>query len=145
MAKAKNNDISRQLIKLRWNKRILWLAILFFVMVVFWILLSIFTTTKTSSITAEQRELAKSFVPRLESKVFDEIFTKRSFSNEELGAFPIYVFDNTDFEGGQSLIDITGLEQEEQLETEEIIETPVATESVTTEETIEASESGETL
>lgn len=105
-------DIKKQLAKLRRDKRLLWLGVLFFVMVVFWILASIFATSKTSSVSAELRELAKSFVPRLESKVFDEIMSKRLFSHEELGSFPVYVFDKKNSDGTSPMIDIIATPEE---------------------------------
>lgn len=146
MAKTNNNDINKQLYRLRRNKRILWLAILFFVLVALWILLSIFSTTKaSSSITAEQRELAKSFVPRLESKVFDEISGERFFSDDELSSFPIYVFDSASFDGKQELIDIIN-KPEESIFAEKWQETQTpASESATLETNLEASESSNVL
>lgn len=100
------DDVKKQLAKLRRDKRLLWLGILFFVIVVFWILASIFATSRTSSVSAELRELAKPFVPRLESKIFDEIMSKRLFSVEELSSFPIYVFDKKNLDGSSPMIDI---------------------------------------
>lgn len=106
-----SNDIQKQLAKLRRDKRLLWLGILFFVLVVLWILVSIFATSKTSSVSPELKNLAKSFVPRLESKLFDEILPKRNFSEEELSAFPIYIFDKKSSDknsvGTAEMIDIT--------------------------------------
>ena len=101
-----NNDIQKQLAKLRRNKKFLWLGILFFVLVVLWILVSIFATTKTSVISKELRDLSQSFVPRLESKVFDEIADKRAFTKEELALFSIFVFNKNDSEGNSTPIDI---------------------------------------
>ena len=85
-----NNDIQKQLAKLRRNKKLLWLGVLFLVLIILWILVSIFATTKTSTISQELRDLSKAFVPRLESKVFDEILTKRAISEEELARFSIF-------------------------------------------------------
>lgn len=107
MKKTDNNSISKQLNKLRRDKRFLWLGILFFVLVTFWILLSLFATTKTSSISPELQILAKPFVPRLESKVFDEILLKRFFSKEELSRFSIYILDKNNTGEESQLIDIT--------------------------------------
>lgn len=123
----------QQLNKLRRDKKFLWLGVLSFVLVTFWILLSIFATTKTSSISPELQTLAKSFVPRLESKVFDDILLKRPFSQEELANFPIYILNKKDIEGEVKLIDITkanldvtdeSLTSEEQKQAEP---TPIAT------------------
>lgn len=101
------SDLQKQLAKLRRDKRLLWLGVLFFVIVVLWILISVFTVTKTSSISPELRELAKSFVPRLESKVFDEIILKKVYVPEELGSFPIYIYDKKSVGATMEMIDIT--------------------------------------
>lgn len=110
------SDIKKQLAKLQRDKKLLWLGVLFFVVVVLWILTSIFTTSKTSSISPELKELAKPFVPRLESKVFDEIALKRVFSQEELSVFPIYIFSKIsdskiDKNGAVTLINIMKSEE----------------------------------
>lgn len=104
--KIKNNELNRQLNKLRRNKKLLWLGILFLVLIILWILVSIFATSKTSSISPELRELAKSFVPRLESKVFAEITDQRAFSPEELNDFSIFVFDQDEVTKDTILVDI---------------------------------------
>jgi len=116
-----NNDIQKQLAKLRRNKKFLWLSILFLVLIIFWILVSIFATTKTSVISQELRDLSKSFVPRLESKVFDEILIKRSFSDEELNSFSVFVLDKNNVDGDNVVIDIMAAEAVEE-EPEEFIE-----------------------
>lgn len=103
-------DLSKQLGKLRRDKKVLWFGILLFVLVVLWILLGIFDTTRTSSIPAELRELAKPFVPRLESQVFESIAQQRFFDDEELGAFSIYILDKNNI-SGSSTIDIMSFEQ----------------------------------
>ena len=104
--KLKNNELNRQLNKLRRNKKLLWLGVLFLVLIILWILVSIFATSKTSSISPELRELAKSFVPRLESKVFTEIADQRAFSAEELNDFSIFVFDQDEVTKDTILVDI---------------------------------------
>ncbi len=101
-----SNDFQKQLSKLRRDKKILWLGVLFFVLVVLWILVGIFATTKTSSITPAQRELAKSFVPRLESKVFEEILQKQMYDEGDLGLFPIYVIQKNEVDGSTGKVDI---------------------------------------
>lgn len=121
-----NNDIQKQLAKLRRNKKLLWLGILFLVLIILWILVSIFATTKTSTISQELRDLSKSFVPRLESKVFDEILTKRAFSDEELAGFSIFIIDKNNVDGDEVIIDIMSPPQEME-ESEEISPEPDST------------------
>lgn len=109
------NNIQKQLVKLRKNKKLLWLGILFLVLVIMWILVSIFATTKTSTISQELRDLSKPFVPRLESKVFEEILTQRAFSDEELAYFSIFVINKDESDGNKVRIDIMlPLEEQEE-------------------------------
>ncbi len=119
----KNNDLQRQLSKLRRNKKLLWLGVLFLVLIILWILVSIFATSKTSSISPELRELAKSFVPRLESKVFEEISQQRAFTQEELNDFSIFVFDQDEMTKESILVDITKPEEMEEAEKTTSVET----------------------
>ncbi len=131
----KSNDIQKQLAKLRRDKRVLWLGILFFVLVVMWILLSIFTTSRTSSVSPQLRELAKSFVPRLESRVFEEILRKRAFDQGELQGFPIYIFDKKVGEAGLekiNVIDFITESEEEDLESSSLEELEESEESTAT-------------
>ena len=87
------NNFEKQLIKLRRNKRALWILVLFFAAVVMWIGVSLFSAQKKVAISQELRDLAKPLIPRLESKVFDELIKKRHFLEEEMAAFPIYIYD----------------------------------------------------
>lgn len=146
-----NNDVQKQLAKLRRNKKFLWLGILFFVLVVLWILVSVFSTTKTSVISKELRDLSKSFVPRLESKVFDEIASKRAFTQEELALFSIFAFNKSELEENSAIIDIIvkpNTEDEDQSEQKVLVEPEAAstevdaTASSNVTEPINATESG---
>ena len=87
------NNFEKQLTKLRRNKRVLWVLVLFFAAVVMWIGVSLFSAQKKIAISQELRDLAKPLIPRLESKVFDELIQKRYFLKEEMAFFPIYIYD----------------------------------------------------
>ncbi len=114
----KNSELTKQLQRLRHQKNILWVGVLLFVLVVLWILISIFTSSRTSSITAEQRELARPFIPRLESAVFDQILLRRPYDAGELRVFPIFVTSGDGLSDNPVLIDITS-ELQQQVATEE--------------------------
>lgn len=131
------NNIQKQLIRLRRNKKFLWFGILFLVLVIIWILTSIFATTKTSTISQELRDLAKPFVPRLESKVLDEILVKRVFSDEELSNFSIFVLDTKNIDGGEVAIDITSSsEGEKEVIEEELSQLTKENEATSTESSV---------
>lgn len=122
------NDIQKQLARLRRNKRFLWLGVMFFLLVILWISTSIFTVARTSSISQEFRDLAKSFIPRLESRVFDQISGKRAFSEDELEIFPIYILDKNKVDDDFALIDIT-TPKENVLEIDNISQNYLATQA----------------
>ena len=94
------NNFEKQLIKLRRNKRALWVLVLFFAAVMMWIGASLFSAQKKVAISQELRDLAKPLIPRLESNVFDEIFQKRHFWEDEMLSFPIFIYDE---ESGRSI------------------------------------------
>jgi len=84
--------LKQELNRLRRQKSILWAGILFFVAVLLWTIVSIFTSQKTVKIDRELTEMAKPIVPRLDASVFTIIEEKRALSDEELSSFPIYVY-----------------------------------------------------
>jgi hypothetical protein len=88
------NNLDKQLTKLRRNKRLLWVGILFFAAVVLWIGVSLFSAQKKISISQELRDLASPLIPRLEATVFTEISEQRYLPDEELSEFPIYIFND---------------------------------------------------
>jgi len=103
----KNSELEKQLNRLRHQKNLLWLGILLFVLVILWILLSIFTSSRTSTIAPELMELAKPFIPRLESSIFADIQGQRTYAQGEIGFFPIYVIDKDNLEADLKFVDIT--------------------------------------
>lgn len=84
--------LKQELNRLRRQKSILWLGILFLVAILIWTALSIFTSQRKVKIDQNLTELAKPLVPRLETSVFLIIEEKRLLSDEELKNFPIYVY-----------------------------------------------------
>ena len=122
------NNFEKQLTKLRRNKRALWVGILFFASVIMWIGVSLFSAQKKVRISQELRNLAAPLIPRLESAVFDELYQKRHFWEEELESFPIFIFDD---ENNKIELNPT-VDEEDILEDyydEEIVEEPQGTES----------------
>lgn len=89
---SKNNNLEKQLDQLRRNRRLLWLAILSFAIVICWIVVSLLASQRELRIDAESKAMATPLIPRLETRVFEELAAKRVFSEEELADFPIYVF-----------------------------------------------------
>ncbi|MFA6814340.1 MAG: hypothetical protein GX943_02510 [Candidatus Pacebacteria bacterium] len=84
--------LKKELNRLRRQKSILWVGILFLLAVLIWTAVSILTSQKKVKIDQELTELAKPLVPRLDTEVFSLIEQKRALSDEELSSFPIYVY-----------------------------------------------------
>lgn len=84
--------LKQELNRLRRQKTILWVGVLFLIAVLIWTAFSIFTSQKKVKIDQDLTELAKPLVPRLDKEVFSMIEEKRVLSDEELSNFPIYVY-----------------------------------------------------
>ena len=84
--------LKQELNRLRRQKSILWVGVLFLVVVLIWTAISIFTSQRKVQIDQELTEIAKPLVPRLDAEVFTMIEEKRALSDEELSDFPIYVY-----------------------------------------------------
>ena len=69
----KQTNLQDQLKKLRQKKELLIILLFLFVIVVFWIGLSIFSSQQTSGISPEQRELAAPLSPDLNVTVIEKL------------------------------------------------------------------------
>ena len=87
---AKRN-FSREVSKLKRNQQILTILVLLFVSMTFWIITSLFSSQTSSKISPTINKLAMPLTPTLDTTILDTIDLKRSFSEEELSNFPIYV------------------------------------------------------
>jgi hypothetical protein len=127
------NDLRKQFRSLQRNKRLLWLAILAFVIVVFWIAVSIFTSQREVSISKDLQSLATPLIPRLEAQVFSDISSKRVYQESELSSFPVYVFLQAERGGSMQKVEL-GAPQAEGTPT------PTASEAETPGETLPSPE-----
>ena len=84
--------LKQELNRLRRQKSILWVGVLFLVLILLWTAISIFTSQKKVQIDSHLTAIAKPLVPRLETDVFSLIEEKRLVSDEELESFPIFVY-----------------------------------------------------
>lgn len=102
--------LKQELNRLRRQKTVLWLGILFFVAVLFWTSFSIFSSQQKVKIDAKLTALAKPLIPRLNADVFPQIEEQRYLSEEDLKLFPIYVYWQEEERGAEELTDIMSLE-----------------------------------
>ncbi|MFH2118517.1 MAG: hypothetical protein ABII10_02175 [Candidatus Paceibacterota bacterium] len=84
-------NLTDQLKKLQQRKDLLIIFLMFFVIAVFWIVVDVLSSQQKTGITAEQRELAKPLSPSLDSQVISELEQKITYSENELGDFPVFI------------------------------------------------------
>ena len=77
--------------KLRRNQQVLTGLVLLFVVVIFWIIVSLFSSQRDSKISPELQKLATPLNPAINDTVFTGLEDKRVFSEEELADFPIMI------------------------------------------------------
>jgi len=143
--KKNQAKLKQELNRLRRQKSILWLGILFFVAVIVWTSFSIFSSQKKVKLDAELTDLAKPLIPRLSTELFSHIETKRHLNEAELTNFPIYVYwQNKSNEMGvlTNIMTATEAADIEAVQAEELDLAPISTESAPIESTETASDSG---
>ena len=101
------NLVQDQLKKLQQRKELLMIFVFLFVIVLFWIGLSIFSSQQKLGITAEQKKLALPLSPNIEVSVVEKLEQKKWYEDWELQGFPVYaVLQST---GVSDTVDITNL------------------------------------
>ena len=90
--KKNSLSVEQELNRLRRNKLVLWVGILFLAAVLLWIAFSLLGSQHQVKIDQQLTELAKPLVPRLSAEVFEQIQGERYLNDEELSYFPIYVY-----------------------------------------------------
>lgn len=98
---VETNSFQDQLKNLQKRKELLIILMFLFVIIIFWIGLSLFTSQQKLGITAEQKKLAQPLTPNINTSVIEKVEQKRVFSDFELEDFPIYAFYQ---EGGSNQV-----------------------------------------
>lgn len=80
------NDIK----KLQQSKQFLTIMVLFFVVLLFWVTISLITSQTTEKISPELQKLSKPLTPVIDTVIFDQISEKKEYSEDELSAFTIF-------------------------------------------------------
>lgn len=130
------NKFEKQLEKIRRQKKLLIALILFFVVILTWILISIFASQTGHVIGPELVKLAKPLVPSIDTKLLDDLQARSFFTEEELEEFSIYVLLSERGEDAGKVIDVTnqevvagGNEEDENEEEVEEVQEQAATEA----------------
>jgi ABC-type Na+ efflux pump permease subunit len=121
---AENTLLQDQLKNLKKRKEILIILLFLFVIVIFWIGLSLFSSQQKLGITPEQKKLSQPLTPNIDVTTLEKIEKKKKYTDYELQNFPIYV--NYESNGVIRKIDVSdGYPDEEE---EELVKVPVSTE-----------------
>jgi len=137
------NKFERQLDQIKRQKKLFIALILFFVVILTWILVSIFASQTKQAIGPELIKLAEPLVPNLNTQLLDDLQEKRYFSDEQLEKFSIYVLLSERGEDAGKVTEIINqetIEQEEAEEVEEVEEAEEVKEAKEVEEVEEAQE-----
>ena len=84
-------NVGGEITKLRRNQHVLTILVLLLVVVIFWIIMSVFSSQRSSKILPEVKKMAQSLSPVIDDSVFEKLEEKRVFSAEELADFPIMI------------------------------------------------------
>lgn len=94
--------------RLKHKRQVLTMFILLFIALIFWAIITLISSQKSTKIEADLLELAKPLTPVLKTEVLDTLETRRSFDDTELSSFSIFavktdpltrkevIFDTTD-------------------------------------------------
>lgn len=87
---TKQDTVKQDIKKLQQNKQFLTIMILLFVILLFWITISLISSQTTEKISPELQKLSKPLTPVVDSEVLTRISEKRQYTSDELSAFTIY-------------------------------------------------------
>lgn len=82
--------IKQDIKKLQKSRQFLTILILLFVVLLFWIIISLITSQTSEKIDPELQLLSKPLTPVIDTTIFDQISQKREYTTEELSAFTIF-------------------------------------------------------
>ncbi len=92
---TQNGLLQDQLKGLKKRKEILVILIFLFVIVIFWIGLSLFSSQEKLGITPEQKKMSQPLTPNLNVATLEKLEQKKKYSEFELKNFPVYsLFQN---------------------------------------------------
>lgn len=101
-----NKGLSDQLGVLKQKKLILVMLIFFFVLVITWTMVGLFSSQKKVAISSDLRTLSKPLNPVINEEVLDSLLEKKYYEAYELEGFPIYKVLSTKDGSLSKLVDI---------------------------------------
>jgi len=106
------NTFSKDIKRLQKNQQFLTIVVLLFVCMIFWLIMSLFSTTQEKQTDSSLLLLAKPLNPTINRDVFTLLEQKKSYSSQELESFTIYKFAKIDRSSEQIIVPITTTEEE---------------------------------
>lgn len=97
---------SYNLFNLKRNQYILYVLILTLVVAFFWIAGSLFSSQRSTGVSAEIQRLAIPLNPNIDAEIFNQIQNKQVFQEDELFDFPIYMISRSEEDGSQQIVPI---------------------------------------
>lgn len=86
----KEENIKKDIKKLRTNKQFLTILILLFVSILFWVIIGLISSQSKEEVSKELTTLAKPLVPSIDKDTLLKIEEKHSYSDQDLSSFTIY-------------------------------------------------------
>ena len=106
------NSFSKDLKHLQKNQQFLTIVVLLFVCMIFWLVISLFSTSQEKQTDASLLQLAKPLNPTIDRDVFSLLEKRQSYSKQDLESFPIYKFAKISRSTEQIIVPITTTEAE---------------------------------
>lgn len=84
------DTIKKDIKKLQQSKQFLTIMVLLFVVLFFWVTVSLITSQTSERVDPQLQVLSQPLTPVIDTEVFDTIAQKREYSQSELSAFTIF-------------------------------------------------------
>lgn len=88
-ARAKN-DIASHFAQLKFKQEVVAIFSLLLICVLFWIILSLFSSQQKTKVTPELTKMSATLNPTIDTDLLDALLTKKMYTENELTQFPIF-------------------------------------------------------
>ncbi|PIR61563.1 MAG: hypothetical protein COY81_03335 [Candidatus Pacebacteria bacterium CG_4_10_14_0_8_um_filter_43_12] len=97
---------SKEMNHLKANQQILTILVLLFISMIFWIIVSLFSSQTSSKISPDIKKLAKPLTPTLSVEALDTLESKQAISDQDLASFPIFVIQTDSTTQTQRIVEL---------------------------------------
>lgn len=103
---ASKRSFSKEVNRLKANQQLLTILVLLFICMIFWIIVSLFSSQNSTKISPEVQQMAKPFNPTLDATVLDTLDGKRLLTDEELSSFPIFIIQRNLTDQTETIVEL---------------------------------------